>query len=68
VLDRDFVPLRGSPLGLLLRKAQRVEHAAHVVRVVLHSKPLANDLRHTAAGPEVVAKARRQGAGTHDLG
>jgi hypothetical protein len=57
-----------SPLGLLLGKTQRVQHAADVVTVVLDFEPLANHLRHAATGPQVVAKAGGLGAGTHDLG
>lgn len=45
-----------------------MEHAADVVAVVLHAEPLANDLRHAAARPQVGPKARGQGAGANDLG
>jgi hypothetical protein len=68
LLDRHFVALRGPLLRFLLGKAQRVQHAADMVAVVLHAIPFANDLRHAAAGPQVVAKAGGQRAGPHDLG
>lgn len=68
MLDRRFVALHGSPLGLLLRKAQGMQDAADVVAMVLHAEPLANDLRHAAAGPQVGPKAGRQGTGANDLG
>jgi hypothetical protein len=68
VLDRRFVPLRGPPLGLLLGKTQRMQHAADVVAVVLHTKPLANDLCYAAASPQVGPKACRQRTGANDLG
>lgn len=67
MLDHRFVPLGGSPLRLLLREAQGLQHAADMVAMVLHTKPLANDLGHATAGPQIGAKARGQGTGTNDL-
>lgn len=68
MLDRRFVPLRRSPLRLLLGETQRVQHATHMVAVVLHAKPLANHVRYAAAGPQIGRKAGCQGTGANDLG
>jgi hypothetical protein len=68
VFDRCFVPLRGAPLGLLLGKAQGMQQATDMVAMVLHTKPLANDLPHPTARPQVGSKTSSQGAGTNDPG
>ena len=54
-LDGRCVLLEDHALRLLGRKAQVVQDATDIVRVVRHAKLLAGDVRHAAAGPQVGA-------------